>query len=408
MKPLNIKTTVLFYLAGIAVIHLVVLWNVRQMIWKGYSDFTIYYCAGTMVRQGHGHDLYDDVAQFKVQREFAPEVATRLGALPYNHPPFEAVLFTPLTYLPYSVAFVFWDALNLAMLAVLPFLLLPQMLQLQDYPWPLWILVSLTFFPVFFALLQGQDSILLLFLYTLGFVDLAKRHDARAGGWLALGLFKPHLVVPFILFMLLCGRKKILSGFLAAAAALGLLSTAIVGWQGLISYPRYVLNLEATMARGAIVPSDMPNLRGVLYLLLRGWPHVGVVTVAFSACIFLLGVWQSHKLDSAILFDWQFAFAVVTTVIVSYHCLGYDLSILILPVVLLCNEIRRGSRFREWSSIVIVIAVSLLFFSPLQLLLLLRFNRLALVGWVVLLLTTGIAGQISARTRLDSLNPSTP
>ena len=69
-----------------------------------------------------------------------------------------------------------------------------------------------------------------------------------------------------------------------------------------------------------------------------------------------------------------------------------------LPVALLIHELRRERSPREWSGIVIMVAVAVLFFSPLQLLLLLRFNRLALVGWAVLLLMTGIVGQISVRT----------
>jgi len=410
MKALNIRTTIFFYLAGMVVIHLAVLSSLKQMIRMGYPDFTIYYCAGTMVRQGLGHELYNDVAQFKVRREFLPEAANRLGKSPYNHPPFEAVFFAPLTYLSYSRALIFWDLVNLAMLMALPFLLRPQLLSLQNFSWPLWILACVAFFPTFFALLQGQDSILLLFLYTLGFVDLAKGNDTRAGGWLGFGLFKPQLVVPFIFFMFLCGRRKMLYGFLPLAAALGLLCAAIVGWQGLSSYPQYVLHLEATMARGAIVPADMPNLRGVLYLLLPGVLHVDVVTVTLSVCIFLFTVWQGCKIGtgkigrvkigSGSLFPWQFALAVVTTVIVSYHCLGYDLSILLLPVVLLVHELRKESHPREWSGVVIMVAVGVLFFSPLQLLLLLRFNRLALAGWAVLLWMVGIAGQISTRTRL--------
>jgi len=413
MKALNLRTTIFFYLAAMVVIHLAVLWNLRQMIRMGYPDFTIYYCAGTMVRQGLGHELYNDVAQFKVRREFLPEVANRLGKSPYNHPPFEALLFTPLTYFSFPAAFIFWDLLNLAMLMALPFLLRSQLFSPLDFSWPLWVAATLAFFPVFFALLQGQDSILLLFLYTLGFVELAKGNDERAGGWLGLGLFKPQLVVPFVLFMFLCGRRRMLFGFLPVAAALGLLSAGIVGWQGLTSYPQYVLHLEAAMARGAIVPSDMPNLRGVLYLLLRGGPHVDVISPILSVCIFLFAVWQSRKIGTVkiangSLFPWQFALAVVTTVIVSYHSLGYDLSILLLPVVLLVHELRKESRPREWSGIVIMAAVAVLFFSPPQLLLLLRSNRLALVGWAVLLWMVGIAGQISARTRHSSLCHSAP
>jgi len=391
MRAFNIRTTVFLYLAGMVAIHIAILWNVRHMIWKGYSDFTIYYCAGTMLREGLGHELYNDQEQFKVQRQFSPEVATRLGALPYNHPPFEAVLFVPFTYLPYPWAFVLWDVLNMGMLGGLSFLLGPHLPQFQNYAGSLWVLVSVAFFPIFFALLQGQDSILLLFLYTLVFVELAKGRDARAGGWLALGLFKPHLILPFALFMLFCRKGKLWYGLLLVGAAVGLLSGAVVGWHGLRLYPHYVLQLEATMARGAIVPSDMPNLRGVLYLLL-GRDHVGLV-VALSACIFLFAVWQGRRIATANSFHWLFALAVVTTLVVSYHSLGYDLSILLLPILLVLAEMPYA--VKDWPGWLTICAVAALFLSPLQLFLLLRLNRLALMGWAVLLLMLGTAAASS-------------
>jgi len=206
-----------------------------------------------MVRQGLGHQLYDEAMQFKVQREFSPEVANRLAALPYNHPPFEAALFVPFTYVPYPWAFALWDLANLAMLVSLPFLLRPHLPQLQNYPWPLWVLANLAFFPIFITLLQGQDAILLLFLYAVAFVCLKENRDVWAGGWLALGLFKPHLALPLIFLLLVQGRRRILAGFALVAAILVLVSIAIVGKQGMELYPRYVIHLENTLARGAIV-----------------------------------------------------------------------------------------------------------------------------------------------------------
>ena len=210
MQTSKLKSAVLLYLAGMVMIHALVFWSVRESVRKGYSDFTIYYCAGTIVRQGLGHQLYDNITQFNVQREFSPEVAIRLDALPYNHPPFEAVFFAPFSYVSYPFAFELWTLANLAMLISLPFMLLPELSHLQDYPPPFWVLAGLGFFPIFFALLQGQDAILLLFLYTLAFICLRKNRNLFAGGWLALGLFKPHLILPFIFLLLVQGRKKVL------------------------------------------------------------------------------------------------------------------------------------------------------------------------------------------------------
>ncbi len=376
-------------------IHAVVFWHLRDSVRKGYSDFAIYYCAGTMVRHGFGRQLYDETIQFKVQREFSPDVSIRLAALPYNHPPFEALLFLPFAYLSYPLAFALWNLANLAMLVALPFLLRPHLPQLRDYSWPLWGLASLAFFPIFVALLQGQDAILLLLLYALGFVCLKKNRDGIAGMWLALGLFKPHLVLPFVLLLLVQGKKKLLYGFLPTAAAMLLVSIVIVGGEGMLLYPRYVLHLESTMARGAIVPSNMPNLRGVVYVLWRGGSSVNV-TFLVSAGVFLFALWQCRHVPSKNLVDLKFCLAMVATLLISYHLLSYDLSLLLLPLFLLANELLGEGRLHTWQCVLTVGSVSALYFSP-GLILLMRNEQLALAGWAVVLLMGGIAGQIRVR-----------
>jgi hypothetical protein len=396
MKASKLKFAVFVYLAGMVAIHAAVFWNMREPLRQGYSDFAIYYGAGTMVRQGLGHQLYDAGAQFRIQREFSPDVAIRLGALPYNHPPFEALLFVPFTYVPYASAFVLWDLATLAMLVALPFLLRPHLRGLQDYAWPLWLLTSLGFFPIFVALLQGQDAILLLFLYTLAFVCLKKNRDVAAGGWLALGLFKPHLVLPVVLLLLVQGKKKVLFGFLPMAAILALVSATIAGWQGTVLYPQYVLRLETNMAGGAIVPSDMPNLRGVLSVLLHGSPSVGIVALVLPIGVFLFSVWQCRLALTENSFNLKLCLAMVATIVVSYHLLSYDLSLLMLPLLLLANELPGAGGWGRWPGVLIVAAVSALFFSP-GLILLMQNHKLALMGWAVLLLMAGIAGQISLR-----------
>lgn len=395
MKVSKLKFAVFAYLAGMVTIHAAIFWTLRDSIRKGYSDFAIYYCAGTMLRQGLGHQLYDNAMQFKVQREFAPEVAIRQDALPYNHPPFEAALFVPFTYISYSSAFILWDLANLAILLTLPFLLRPRLAQLQGYPWPLWLLASLAFFPIFAALLQGQDAVLLLWLYALAFVALKKDRDALAGGWLALGLFKPHLVFPFIFLLLVQGRKKILCGFLPVAAVLGLISTAIVGRDVMMLYPRYVAHLESTLARGAIIPADMPNLRGALTILFPGVSHVVPAVIVISLGLLLFAAWKCRNAGNKNLFDREFSLAAVTTVLVSYHAMIYDLSLLMVAVLLLANELLANGEFGAYRSVLIWSVMAILFFAPLQLVLSMRDHRSAVMGWVLLLWLRGIAGGVS-------------
>lgn len=378
-------------------IHTAVFWNVRESVRKGYSDFAIYYSAGTIVRQGLGRRLYDNATQFKIQREFSPEVAIRFGELPYNHPPFEAAWFVPFTYVSYPRAFALWDVANLAMLVSLPFLLRSHLSELQNYSWPLWVLTSLAFFPIFAALLQGQDAILLLFLYALAFVCLKKNRDAFAGAWLALGLFKPHLVLPFVFLLLLQERKRLLYGFLPMAAVLALVSTAIVGGEGIKLYPAYVVHLEETLAGGAIIPSDMPNLRGALDVFLSGVPHMVTAVLVISLGLLLYTGLECRRVGKN-LFDLKFSLAAVATVLVSYHAMIYDLSLLMVPVLLLANELLAQGKVRGYRSVLMITAMAPFFFAPLQLVISLRYHRSAPLGWVLLLWLSGIAGEISFRT----------
>jgi len=186
MKMHNPRTLLTLFLAGMLSLHLLLAWDATDLIRKGYPDFTIFYSAGKIVRQGLGSKLYDEQTQYRVQQEFAAGVSIRQGPLPYNHPPFEALIFVPFTWLPYFTAYLLWDLVNLLILVALPSLLRPHVPLLQRVPVAGWLFVSLAFFPVFVALLQGQDIILLLLLFTLAFVSLKSRADFAAGCWLGL------------------------------------------------------------------------------------------------------------------------------------------------------------------------------------------------------------------------------
>ena len=92
--------------------------------------------------------------------------------MPYNHPPFEALLFVPFTLLEYWPAYLVWTALNLIMLAISVLILRRQFPQLGAVPPLVLGLGATAFFPVVSGIFQGQDVILLLFLFVLAVVCL--------------------------------------------------------------------------------------------------------------------------------------------------------------------------------------------------------------------------------------------
>jgi hypothetical protein len=404
-KVRNLKPWMGFYLTGVLAIHGLVFWNARELVKKGYPDFAIYYTAGTMVRSGMGGRLYDEAAQFRVQQQFAQQVTTRQAALPFNHPPFEALLFVPFSLLSYRAAYFLWLFMNLAILAVLPGMLREWVPMLGLARAWVWMAAELGFFPIFFALLQGQDAILLLFFYALAFVSLKRGRFAMAGVWLACGLFKFHLVLPFLV-LLLAGqmsfeqKKRIAGGFGLAGGTLILISLLVAGARQMMFYPRYVLGLESTMAQGAIRPSDMPNLRGMVGLLAGKLAHAEGIVLLISAVLFLLALWIVRLPE--ISGDSRFALALLVTVLVSYHCLGYDLCVLMIAVLLLAGRLRSDGMGRDWTRMAMIAGVAGLLFSPLQALLLMRYSQLGWMGWAVLCLAIGVMAEMARGHRVMS------
>ena len=67
---------------------------------KGDPDFTVFYTAGKMLREGRASQLYEPRRSRPCRESLPTDSDLRRGPLPYIHPPFEALLFVPLTFWP--------------------------------------------------------------------------------------------------------------------------------------------------------------------------------------------------------------------------------------------------------------------------------------------------------------------
>lgn len=348
------------WLIAMSISHAVLIYKTLPQLRRGYQDFTIFYAAGKLVRNGHAADLYNSTAQYRTQQEFAPEVSIRRGALPYTHTPFEALIYAPLSFLEYPSAYVLWTAINIVLLIASLVLLRKHFDEICALDRPLLVLSAAGFFPVAIALIQGQDTILLLFLMVLAMVLMKRGRDAVAGAVLGLALFKFHLVGTVALLVSI-RRPRLLLGFIPVALALVAACVGMVGWHGIYEYAHYLVDLERTGARGSIIPSDMANLRGFISTAipsLAGIPWLA--TIVFSSIILLALVsWRIAKGRESIYYC--FALAATAAMLVSYHALPYDL-VLLLPaaIVLLADALHTDS----WRGLVLAF---LLFLTPLYL-----------------------------------------
>ena len=396
IHPRRVKTLIVLLLTGMLWLQALLAWNAREQLRQGYSDFATLYGAGTIVREGLGRQLYDERTQFRVQRGFAPDVLIRQGAFPYMHAPFEAAVFVPFSLLSYFHAYLLWNLINLVVLCSVPWVLRPYLGILRGGPPLLWVLVAAAFFPIFIAFLQGQDIIFLLLFFTLTFISLKNGREFAAGAWLGLGLFRFHLVIPLLLVLVLRRRGKAVLGFSAVALALGLISVAVVGWKAMAGYPAYVWRVENVL--GA-VSADMPSLRGFLDSMIGisfapGFNMVVVALTSIALVIFAASFWKPANSDRQ--FDLCFSLCVTISVMVGYHAFIYDLSLLLLPLLILANRFREIRQADGYTRLALLVPAGLLFLSPLQAMLVLRSGRVCLLVPVLLVWIWGMARLLAA------------
>jgi hypothetical protein len=303
-------------LAGIFLLALTLLRFVGapHLLWllrNGYQDFTAFYHGAEMVRAGQVAQLRD------------------------LHPPFEELLFVPLTYLRFLPAYLVWTFLNVVMI-ILSLVILRKTFAETERLSPLFLILSVAAFaPAVRALIQGQDSVLLLLLVTVSVFLLASGRAVWAGAVLGCGLFKFHLVLPLAL-ILAVRRPRLWLGLCPVAAALAAIWAMMTGWHGMVDYGRAVLYAENHGAGGTPI-AEMPNLRGLIAELAdlaggSGGRFVTVAAIVGGAAVLGMVLWKVGKRGTGTRF--MVAAAIVTCILVSYHTVIHDLTLL-LPIVLM-------------------------------------------------------------------------
>jgi len=368
------------FLLATAIAHGISFWKERARIEAGYGDFSAFYAAGLLVRRGEGRLLYDRAAQWKVEQEFASRVDIRKGPMPLVRPPFEALIFLPLAYFSYPAAIAIWSIVKIVLLWLTTRVVPRPQPFTRIYPSWLEVALCLGLFPVFLDLFQGQDSILLLFIVAAAMNCLQSRKDGAAGALLALGLFKFHLLVPLVILLWLAGRPRILAGFLPGAAGLAALSGIISGASVLSAYPAYLVNLNRATGVGFVTAQSMPNLRGVLSAFVGRAPYPGpihwlLLPAAVAAIVFTARLWRPLINTGFPGLAVGYCLALLTTLLTSYYARSYDMTLLIIPLLLLGGGFLDQPELLPSARRLIAVGLLLLICTPLYWALILRLDR---------------------------------
>jgi Glycosyltransferase family 87 len=340
--------------------------------WKdvkaGKNDFPVFYSNAQMVREGQAARLYD----FAAENSFVHRVSD-LARAPNNHLPYELLIFIPFTYLSFGAAHVLWTVVSLGMLVGVA--LLMRSTPLAGLSFRVTLLTALAFFPVWYCLLQGQDSILLLSLFAISFWLWKRGRDDAAGFALAMGLFRPQLVLPFVLVAFLAGKWKFIRGFIPGALLVLLVSASVVGVHGMADYARILLS-QATQGSASALAQQwqihlglMPTLRGLLWIIVPANVPGNIRNFLLLSGILAGLLWATRALrgvKDGVAFDMAFATAVSAVALVSFHSLPHDFSLMILPLLIgggvFASADDRAERGNPYTWVTVGF---LLFFTPL-------------------------------------------
>jgi hypothetical protein len=297
------------------------------------ADFMQFYSAGKIVLQGNAPQLYQLARDSEVLRQF-------------THPPFEALLYAPFAALPYDWAFRLWTYFSLVCLGGVFFLLRPRG-PAFELPERL-LLLAASFFPVFAAILQGQDSLLALLAVTGVFAALENGRKLTAGALLGLALIKPQLALPLAILLLRRGGGRLAAGFCVAGGALAAISILVFGPRVLVEFPATLLHMNQNGNASAfhLIPEAMINLRGGAALLLAGVLRPAVLAGIVAGLSALLFGWTLARSAGAPPERWS-TLILLVTLLVSFHLLIHDLSVIVLPIFFFLADLQ--AKWPKWN-----------------------------------------------------------
>ena len=327
-----------------------------------YIDLRTFYTAGYMLRTHQAALLYNYAAEQRLQTEL---VSLDPRALPMMSPPFTALLFVPLTYLSFEHAHAAVAVVDIALLAICVALLQPFLSSLSARWRAAPALLVLSFFPACVAILVGQISVLLLLLYCIAFLCLRRSHDLLAGLVVSLAMMKFQVAIPVAILFLVWRQWRFIAGFVTGSAVLTAVSIRIVGTAPFLAYLHSLYSMTSAVSadraiqlRYAILPEQMPNLYGMVFMLARGaaWCHILILALSF-----VLFLWTARQRPSLPL-------ALLTAMLVSYHLFFYDLTLLVLPLTLLADHLLRNpdaARSQDMRLLTTRVSVGMLLLSPM-------------------------------------------
>jgi len=238
----NLAVTGAAAAAGVSAVYSLWLWVSSYLGDNFHNDFTFYYAAARLgLAHGWSH-LYD----LRLQQEQLDAIGSHITIAQlarYVSPPPLAWLVTPLTLLPYQVAYWLWSALLVGALVLAWHLAAPG----SGRSRVIFLVAAIGWLPIIYGLQLGQPALFVAAGVAACYALLKRGRDVEAGAVLGVLVLKPQLALLVPVVLLVSGRWRAFASSVVVLAVITAASVAVLGPSGVTDYVDR-LNFATTIA----------------------------------------------------------------------------------------------------------------------------------------------------------------
>jgi hypothetical protein len=249
-----------------------------------------------------------------------------------------ALLFAPLSWLPYLTARWCWFFASAVLYIIAAALVMRTVAPLQGFRTIAWI--SLLCNPALAMLLAtGQTGALAVLVWAFAIAAAKRGRQVLFGACLGLLLYKPSLLIGAIPPLVILGCWPALAGILMSAVAQCGVTAMISGIDAWLYYVKTLTTLSRYYFLTDTIPHQKQSILGFFQLMLGSGAAAGLLAAIAAAGV--LAAWWFHRRQSDHQARWFLALLLVTTVVLSPHFYVYDLIVLTPALLIVADRLPR-------------------------------------------------------------------
>lgn len=303
------------------------------------TEFLSFYAAGRLVDAGQALLVYAPgipahafIASFHVPpaHQAMEQALTRdpkIFYFAFFYPPVYWLLCAPLAHLPFLPAYLLWVAATGGLLG----LCLRRLAGGWRKLWP-----ALAYLAVIENAAVGENAFLSAALVGFGVLNLERRPQL-AGACFGALCYKPHFMLPVVLFLLAGGHMRTLISAALTGAALGALSALLFGWQSWIAYFIVIVPHAEYVFNHAGVSYGLQVTPGAALRLLGASQPSAALAQTCAALFAAYGIFATRRASP----DLRAAMLTASFPLLLSVMLIYDLTVCGLAILFMLRECER-------------------------------------------------------------------